>query len=70
MLTSSGELKPLVRDDRFLWADNAHFGPDSWLYVAINQLHRNPIFTNAADTGKPPYLIVRIWTGTEGQPGR
>ncbi|WP_271407920.1 L-dopachrome tautomerase-related protein [Pseudomonas sp. Q1-7] len=70
VLTNKGELKPLVRDERFLWADNAHFGPDSWLYVAINQLHRNPIFTGAEDTGKPPYLIVRIWTGTDGQPGR
>ncbi|MNQ57388.1 Major royal jelly protein [compost metagenome] len=70
VLTRTGELKPLVRDERFLWPDNAHFGPDSWLYVAVNQLHRNPIFTDAADAGKPPYLIVRIWTGTEGQPGR
>ena len=70
MLTARGELRPLVRDERFLWPDNVHFGADSWLYVAINQLHRNPIFTNAADQGKPPYLIARVWTGTRGQPGR
>jgi len=70
MLTKAGELKPLVRDARFLWPDNAHFGQDSWLYVAINQLHRNPIFTGTTDTGRPPYLIARIWTGTKGQPGR
>jgi sugar lactone lactonase YvrE len=70
VLTRSGELKPLVRDARFLWPDKAHFGPDSWLYVAVNQLHRNPIFTGAADTGRPPYLIARIWTGTRGLPGR
>jgi sugar lactone lactonase YvrE len=70
VLTRQGELKPLVRDARFQWPDNAHFGQDSWLYVAINQLHRNPIFTGAGDTGRPPYLIARIWTGTQGQPGR
>ncbi|MEL1264478.1 L-dopachrome tautomerase-related protein [Pseudoxanthomonas putridarboris] len=70
MLTKDGELRPLVRDPRFLWADNAHFGQDSWLYVAINQLHRNPIFTGAGDRGVPPYLIARVWTGTPGQPGR
>lgn len=70
VLTKNGELKPLVRDARFLWPDNAHFGPDSWLYVAVNQLHRNPIFTGQADTGRPPYLIARVWTGTKGQPGR
>lgn len=69
-LTSDGRLEPFVRDARFLWPDNAHFGPVSWLYVAVNQLHRNPIFSGTADTGKPPYLIARIWTGTRGQPGR
>lgn len=70
VLTSQGELRPLVRDARFLWPDNAHFGPDSWLYIAVNQLHRNPIFSGAQDNGKPPYLIARVWTGTRGQPGR
>lgn len=69
-LTSDGRLEAFVRDQRFLWPDNAHFGPASWLYVAVNQLHRNPIFSGTADAGKPPYLIARIWTGTRGQPGR
>jgi sugar lactone lactonase YvrE len=70
VLSKNGQLRPLVRDPRFLWPDNAHFGQDSWLYVAVNQLHRNPIFSGAEDKGKPPYLIARIWTGTRGQPGR
>lgn len=70
VLTKDGELKPLVRDSRMLWPDNAHFGDKSWLYVAVNQLHRNPIFSGAQDLGKPPYLIMRVWTGTQGQPGR
>lgn len=70
VLDKDGQLKPLVRDERFLWPDNAHFGPESWLYVAVNQLHRNPIFSGTTDQGKPPYLIARIWTGTRGQPGR
>lgn len=70
VLDRNGELRPLVRDARFLWPDNAHFGPDSWLYVAVNQLHRNPIFSGAADQGQPPYLVARVWTGTRGQPGR
>jgi sugar lactone lactonase YvrE len=70
VLTKDGELKPLVRDPRMLWPDNAHFGEQSWLYVAVNQLHRNPIFSGAKDKGVPPYLIMRVWTGTLGQPGR
>lgn len=70
VLDKNGQLTPLVRDARFLWPDNAHFGPESWLYVAVNQLHRNPIFSGTTDQGKPPYLIARVWTGTRGQPGR
>ena len=70
VLDKNGELRPLVRDARFLWPDNAHFGPESWLYVAVNQLHRNPIFSGTTDQGKPPYLVARVWTGTRGQPGR
>ena len=64
VLDKNGALRPLVRDARLLWPDNAHFGPDSWLYVAVNQLHRNPIFSGAADQGQPPYLVARVWTGT------
>jgi hypothetical protein len=69
-LGADGRLSRLVKDDRFLWPDNVRFGPHSWLYVAVNQLHRNPIFTGKPDNGQPPYLIARVWTGTPGQPGR
>jgi sugar lactone lactonase YvrE len=69
-LSSDGKITRLVEDDRLLWADNVRFGQDSWLYIAVNQLHRNPIFTGKPDTGQPPYYIMRVWTGTQGQPGR
>lgn len=70
VLSKDGQVRRLVQDNRLLWPDNVRFGPDSWLYIAVNQLHRNPIFTGRSDTGKAPYLIVRVWTGTKGQPGR
>jgi sugar lactone lactonase YvrE len=70
VLQKDGKLTRLVQDDRFLFPDNVRFGPDSWLYVAVNQLHRSSIFTGQSDAGQPPYLIARIWTGTKGQPGR
>lgn len=69
-LSPDGKLTRLVQDDRLLWADNVRFGSDSWLYIAVNQLHRNPIFTGKPDAGTPPYYIMRVWTGTQGQPGR
>lgn len=70
VLSRDGQLTRLVQDERFLWIDNVRFGPDSWLYININQLHRAPIFTGAADTGEPPYRLFRVWTGTQGLPGR
>lgn len=70
ILRPDGRLERLVSDPRFIWPDNVRFGPDSWLYVAINQLNRASIFTGGADTGQAPYHIARVWTGTPGQPGR
>jgi len=71
MLDKDGKLSRLVQDKRFLWADNVRFGPESWLYININQLHRASIFTGKQeDGGTPPYQIFRVWTGTQGQPGR
>lgn len=70
VLSQDGQLTRLIQDDRFLWIDNVRFGSDSWLYINVNQLHRAPIFTGEADAGEPPYRIFRVWTGTQGQPGR
>jgi sugar lactone lactonase YvrE len=70
-LDKNGKLTRLVQDERFLWADNVRFGADSWLYININQLHRTSIFTGKPeDGGTAPYQIFRVWTGTQGQPGR
>ena len=70
VLGADGKMFRLFQDERFLWPDNVRFGPDSWLYACVNQLHRNPIFTGKPDNSVPPFLIARIWTGTKGQPGR
>lgn len=70
MLGKDGKLVRLVQDQRLDWPDNVRFGQAAWLYIAVNQLHRTPTFTGGKDLGKPPYRILRVWTGTKGQPGR
>jgi sugar lactone lactonase YvrE len=70
VLTSNGKLSQLVQDDRLIWSDSLSFGELSWLYVAVNQLNRSLLLNPKTDVGKPPYLIVRVWTGTQGIPGR
>ena len=65
-LPNGGKLQPLVRDPRLDWPDSVQFGDDSWLYISVNQLHKTAPFTGAGDQGKPPYRIMRVWTGTPG----
>lgn len=65
-LDSAGRLAPLTRDARLDWPDSVQFGPDSWLYISVNQLHKSKAFTGGEDLGKPPYRIMRVWTGTAG----
>ena len=71
ILDSDGERSRLLADERFLWIDSLRFGPDSWLYFNINQLHRAAAFSETGiDTGEAPYQIFRVWTGTQGLTGR
>lgn len=70
MLSANGDLNRIVEDPDLSWPDALSFGPDNWLYVAVNQLHRAPMFNHGKDTSRPPYLIARVWTGTQGIPGR
>ena len=70
VLTREGELKPLLRSPMISWPDNAHFGPDGWLFLTVNQLHKTPAFTARADEGTPPYFILKVYTGAKGIAGR
>jgi len=64
VLTPDGKLSHLVKDNRLIWSDSLSFGEPSWLYVAVNQLNRSLLLNPKTDEGKPPYLIVRVQTGT------
>ncbi|WP_353572411.1 L-dopachrome tautomerase-related protein [Candidatus Albibeggiatoa sp. nov. BB20] len=69
-LDTKGNLTQLVQDERLIWPDALGFGGDGWLYIAVNQLNRAPFFNNGEDAGKPPYLIMKVWTNTQGVAGR
>ena len=70
VLQPDGTLRHLVQDERLLWPDALSFGQESWLYIAVNQLHRSPTLNGGVEAGEPPYRIMRVWTGTEGLAGR
>ncbi|MCR9251669.1 MAG: major royal jelly family protein [bacterium] len=56
----NGELKVLGKDPRIVWPDNVRIGPDGWLYVAVNQLHKSPAFTGGEDESVLPYYIMKV----------
>ncbi|PRX55016.1 L-dopachrome tautomerase-related protein [Flagellimonas meridianipacifica] len=60
VLTSEGDLKPLIRDAKIDWPDNVSLGPDGWIYMTVNQLHKTPAFTGGTDEGKGPFYIYRM----------
>lgn len=55
-----GRLSTLIKDDKIDWPDNVRIGPDGWLYIAINQLHKSPAFTGGDEKSTPPYYILRV----------
>lgn len=63
VLAADGKLKPFVRDSRLDWPDGIQFGPDEWLYISVNQLHKTPDFTGGTEKGSAPFYILRAWTG-------
>lgn len=60
LLTPKGELTPLIRDKRILWADNVSVDNQGGVYFTVNQLHLTPAFTGAEDLGVPPYYIYKL----------
>lgn len=65
-----GSLDRLVGDPRLSWPDALSFGEPGWLYVAINQLHLAPALNGGEEGAGPPFLIMRVYTGTNGMAGR
>jgi sugar lactone lactonase YvrE len=70
VLRPDGRLETLVQDDRLLWPDALSFGESGWLYIAVNQLHRAPRLNGGIEGAEPPFRILRVYTDTEGIPGR
>ncbi|WP_198670753.1 L-dopachrome tautomerase-related protein [Oceanicella sp. SM1341] len=58
-----GTWETLAEDPRLLWPDTMSVGPDGWLYVTANQLHRQAGFHGGTDERRQPYELLRIRIG-------
>ncbi len=56
----NGIMETLAHDPRILWPDTFSIGPDQYLYVIVNQLHRQARFHYGKDLRQKPYSLLRI----------
>ncbi|MEM1206221.1 MAG: L-dopachrome tautomerase-related protein, partial [Acidobacteriota bacterium] len=51
------------------WPDGLAFGPEGYLYATVNQLDRSAALAGS-ETGKAPFLVVRVWPLAPSRTGR
>lgn len=55
-----GTIMTIAHDPRLLWPDTFSIGPDQYLYVIVNQLHRQAKFHYGKDLRQKPYSLLRL----------
>ncbi len=71
VVDATGEYRVLYQDDRLLsWSDGFAFGPDGFIYLTSNQLHRSPPFNQGDDRSVPPFYLLRFPSLEPGEVGR
>lgn len=56
-----GSYRLLFRDaERLCWPDAISAGPDGFMYVTVNKLHRTAQLNAGKDESEPPYYIIRF----------
>ncbi|MEC0239893.1 L-dopachrome tautomerase-related protein [Paenibacillus dokdonensis] len=56
----NGMMETIAHDPRILWPDTFSIAPDQYLYVIVNQLHRQARFHYGKDLRQKPYSLLRI----------
>lgn len=59
MILPDGTMETIAHDPRILWPDTFSIGPDQYLYVIVNQLHRQARFHYGIDLRQKPYSLLR-----------
>lgn len=63
-----GKMMTIAHDSRLLWPDTFSIGPDQYLYVIVNQLHRQARFHYGKDLRQKPYSLLRMKIGEMPSP--
>ncbi|KKK37230.1 gluconolaconase [Mesobacillus campisalis] len=66
----NGTMETIAHDPRILWPDTFSIGPDQYLYVIVNQLHRQSRFHYGKDLREKPYSLLRMKIGELPAPSK
>jgi len=69
-LAPGGTWKTLAQGPDMLWPDTMSIGPNGYLYVMANQLHRQAGFNGGKDLRRQPYRLLRVKIGAAPAPTR
>lgn len=70
ILAETREYQPLFSGDSIRWPDAFSYGPDGYMYVVLNHLHRGPLLNAGEDVTEPPFEIIRFRPLAPGVIGR
>jgi sugar lactone lactonase YvrE len=65
-----GSYDQLFQEDTFSWPDGFAVGPDNYIYVTINELHRSPTLNDGQNFSKGEFKVMRFKALSTAQPGR
>ncbi len=57
---SDREWETVVHDPRLLWPDTLSVAADGYIYVTVNQLHRQAKYQKGQDLRQKPYTLFRV----------
>ncbi|WP_296952707.1 L-dopachrome tautomerase-related protein [uncultured Massilia sp.] len=63
-LAPDGGWSTIAQGPDLSWPDTLSVGPDGYLYVMANQLHRQAGFNGGVDARRKPYRLLRVKIGT------
>ncbi|NEP63211.1 MAG: hypothetical protein F6K31_40950 [Symploca sp. SIO2G7] len=66
----NGTYRVLYQAESLSWTDGFGFGPDNYIYVTVNQLHRSPTLNQGQNFSQPPYYLIRFPSIDAGIVGR
>ncbi|QGZ42850.1 sugar lactone lactonase YvrE [Pseudoduganella flava] len=60
--------RTIARGENLSWPDTLSVGPDGYLYVIANQLHRQAGFNDGRDLRRKPYELLRVKVNAQPAP--